>query len=70
MPRLVVNSVVVAFALPLCIAAWAAGGLGAGRSVAWFLLLHSGIFYPVFDAGDLQGSWGGRTLLRHGSCSS
>jgi hypothetical protein len=31
--------------------------------VVWFLLLHSGIFYPVFDAGDLRGSWGGPTLL-------
>lgn len=30
---------------------------------AWFLRLHSGIFYPVFDAGDLRGSWGGPTLL-------
>jgi hypothetical protein len=83
MRRFVVNSIVVALVLPLRIAAWAAGGLGAGRSatrlralmagvpiaayvvtgVAWFLLLHSGIFYPVFDAGDLQGSWGRPTLV-------
>ena len=26
--------------------------------VVWFFLLHSGIFYPPFDAGDLQGSLG------------
>jgi hypothetical protein len=83
MRRLVVDSIVVAFVLPLRIAAWAAGGLGADRSatrlraltagvpvaayvvtgVAWFFLLHSGVFYPVFDAGDLQNSWGGPTLL-------
>jgi hypothetical protein len=83
MRRLVVNSIVVAFVLPLHIAAWAAGGLGAERSVtrlravtagvpvaayivtgvAWFFVLHSGIFYPVFDAGDLQNSWGGPTLV-------
>ena len=78
MRRLVVNSIVVAFVLPLGIAAWSANGLGAYRSadaaraltagvpisayiltgVAWFFLLHSGVFYPVFDAGDLQGSMG------------
>lgn len=83
MRRLVVNSIVVAFVLPLRIAAWAAGGLGADRSatrlraltagvpiaayavtgVVWFFVLHSGIFYPVFDAGDLQNSWGGPTLV-------
>ncbi len=83
MRRLVVNSIVVAFVLPLGIAAWSANGLGAYRSatrlraltagvpisayiltgVAWFFLLHSGVFYPVFDAGDLQGSWGGPTLV-------
>jgi hypothetical protein len=83
MPRPVVDPVVVEFALPLRIAAWAARGLGAHRSatqrraltagvpiaaylvtgVAWFFLLHIGIFYPVFDAGDLQGSWGGPTLV-------
>ncbi len=83
MPRLVVDSIVVAFVLPLRITAWAARGLGAGRSAtqlravtagvpiaayvvtgaAWFFLLHSGIFYPLFDAGDLQGSWGGPTLV-------
>jgi ABC-type lipoprotein export system ATPase subunit len=82
MRRLVVNSIVVAFVLPLRITAWAAGGLGADRSatqlraltagvpiaayvvtgVVWFFLLHSGIFYPVFDAGNLQNSWGGPTL--------
>jgi hypothetical protein len=83
MRRFVVNSIVVAFVLPLRIAAWAAGGLGANRSasrlrtltagvpiaayivtgVVWFFLLHSGIFYPVFDAGDLQNSWGGPSLV-------
>jgi len=31
--------------------------------VVWFPLLVSGIFYPVFDAGNLQGSWGGPTLV-------
>jgi hypothetical protein len=82
MRRLVVNSIVVAFVLPLRIAAWATGGLRTDGSatrlraltagvpvpayvvtgVAWFFLLHSGIFYPVFDAGDLQSSWGGATL--------
>jgi len=82
MRRLAVSSIVVPFVLPVRIAAWAAGGLGADRSatrlraltagapvaayvvtgVAWFFLLHSGIFYPVFDAGDLQSSWGGPTL--------
>lgn len=71
MRRLAVNSIVVAFVLPLRIAAWAARGLGADHSatrlraltagvpiaacivtgVAWFFLLHSGVFYPVFDAG-------------------
>ena len=83
MRRLVVNSIVVAFVLPLRIAAWAAGRLGADRSAArlraltagvpiaayvvtgvvWFFLLHSGIFYPVFDAENLQSSWGGPTLV-------
>jgi hypothetical protein len=83
MPALVANSIVVAFVLPLRIAAWAARGMDTGRSaarlraftagvpiatyvmagVAWFLLLHSGIFYPLFDARDLQGSWGGPTLV-------
>ena len=81
--RLVVSTIVVAFVLPLRVAAWAAGGLGADRSAArlraltagapiaayvvtgvvWFFLLHSGIFYPVFDAGNLQNSWGGPTLV-------
>jgi len=32
MRRLVVNSIVVALVLPLRLAAWAAGGLGADRS--------------------------------------
>ena len=81
--RLLGISAVVAFALPLRIAAWAAGGLGADRSatrlraltvgipiaayvttgVVWFFVLHSGIFYPVFDGEDLQNSWGGPTLV-------
>jgi len=80
--QLVVSTIVVAFVLPLRIAAMASGRPGAGRSatrlravtagvpiaayivtgVAWFFLLHSGIFYPVFDAGDLQNSWNGPTL--------
>jgi len=83
MRRPVVGTVVVAFALPLRVAARAAGALGADGSVTrlraltvgvpiaayvvtgvvWCLLLHSGIFYPVFDAGNLQNSWGGPTLV-------
>jgi hypothetical protein len=83
MRRLVVSTVVVAVVLPLRVAAWAAGPLGAHTSatrlraltagvpiaayvvtgVVWFPLLHSGIFYPVFDAGNLQNSWGGPTLV-------
>ncbi len=83
MRRLVVNTNVVAFVLPLRIAAWIAACLGADGSatrlraltarvaiaayvvtgVVWFFLLHSGIFYPLFDAGDLQNSWGGPTLV-------
>ena len=79
----VVSTVVVAFVLPLRVAAWAAGALGADSSatrlraltvgvpiaahvvtgVVWFPLLVSGIFYPVFDAGNLQNSWGGPTLV-------
>ena len=27
--------------------------------VVWFPLLVSGILYPLFDAGNLQSSWGG-----------
>jgi hypothetical protein len=84
--RLAVNFIVVAFVLPLRIAARAARGLGADRSatrlraftagvptaayvvtgVVWFFLLHSGIFYPVFDAGDLQNSWVGPPSSEHG----
>lgn len=83
MPRFVVNTVVVAFVLPLRLTSWAQHRLGAERratrlrartagvpiaayvvtAVAWFFLLHSGLFYPVFDATDLQGSWGGPTLV-------
>jgi hypothetical protein len=83
MRRPVISTVVVAFVLPLRIAAWAAGALGAHSSatrlraltagvpiaayvvtgVVRFFLLHSGIFYPVFDAGNLQNSWGGPTLV-------
>ena len=83
MGRNVGSTVVVAFVLPLRVAGWAVGALGADSSaarlraltagvpiaaylvtgVAWFFLLHSGIFYPVFDAGDLPGSWGGPTLV-------
>ena len=83
MRRPVVSTVVVAFVLPLRVAAWAAGALGVDSSatrlraltvgvpvaayavtgVVWFFLLVSGIFYPVFDAGNLQNSWGGPTLI-------
>jgi len=83
MRRPVVSTVEVAFVLPLRVAAWAAGALGADSratrlraltagvpiaayavtGVVWFFLLHSGIFYPVFDAGNLQNSWGGPTLV-------
>jgi hypothetical protein len=31
--------------------------------VVWIPLLVSGIFYPVWDAGNLQHSWGGPTLV-------
>jgi hypothetical protein len=83
MRRPLVRTVVVAFVLPIRIAAWATGALGAhGRArrlralaagvpiaayvvtgVVWIPLLASGIFYPVWDAGNLQNSWGGPTLV-------
>ena len=83
MRRPAVSTVVVAFVLPLRVAAWAAGALGVDNSatrlraptvgvpiaayvvtgVVWFPLLVSGIFYPVFDAGNLRSSWGGPTLV-------
>jgi hypothetical protein len=83
MRRLVASTVVVAFVLPLRVAAWAADALGADSratrlralttgvpivayvvtGAAWFPLSVSGIFYPVLDAGDLQNSWGGPTLI-------
>jgi hypothetical protein len=43
MRRLVVNSIVVAFVLPLRIAAWAAGGLGADRSATRLRALMAGV---------------------------
>lgn len=81
--RRLVNTIVVAFVLPLRIVASVSSATGGHRSaahlrtltsgvpivayamtgVAWFFLLHSGIFYPMFDAGDLQDSWGGPTLV-------
>lgn len=82
MRRLVVDTVVVAFVLPLRVAMWAACALGAKSSAtrlrartagvpivayvvtgAVCLLVVSTVFYPVWDAGNLQDSWGGPTLV-------
>lgn len=80
--QLVVSTVVVAFVIPLRVAMWCAGALGAKARATWLrartagvpivayvvtglasLLVVSTVFYPVWDAGNLQTSWGGPTLV-------